>query len=93
MWDAVTYVETQHNPIISEGRQETKLLATNAGPGVVELLGWHTPAPGEGKEADIKVQLRPGNTTSIAACLIRARLVKDPSVYSLFAALGWRILP
>jgi hypothetical protein len=94
MWDGITSVDSKRNPIISEGKEPARLVVTNAGPRPVWLRGWAVTAPTPKIKADVEVQLRPGNTIGISACLIRAQLIEDdgPAPSPPFAALGWRIV-
>jgi hypothetical protein len=94
MWDGVTYVDPSHNPIISEGKNAARVVVTHAGPSTVMLLGWPEISPKSSSTPDINVQLRPGNTISVSACLLRAKLYQGPTngAVGQFAALGWRMV-
>jgi hypothetical protein len=95
MWDGVTYVDDQHSPIISEGAVATRVIVTNAGPSSVALRGWFVTAPEKGAAPDVQIELWPGNTSSIAAHLIRAKSIDGPSIEHAkhFAAIAWRVVP
>jgi hypothetical protein len=94
MWDGVIYVDDDHSPIIAEGTVPTRLVVTNAGPSSVVLRGWPTTTPDQSKKADIEIQLWPGNSSSIAANLVRAKIAEGPRLAPAkkFAALGWRVM-
>jgi hypothetical protein len=47
MWDGITYVDQNHNPIISEGKNAARVIVTNAGPWTVRLVGWPVTNPDE----------------------------------------------
>jgi hypothetical protein len=91
--DGVTYVDSNHDPIIHEGLGIVNMVVINAGPCTIELLGWESPRQ-EG-DARIRMTLWPGNTRSISAALIRARLGDGPNIGSgghSYSAVGWRIV-
>jgi hypothetical protein len=101
MWDGVTYVDPTRDPIIYEGLALAKVVVTNAGPFAVSLRGWSSYQPAAAVNPDINIQLWPGNSGSISANLVRARLLDTVSMSAVgvprptagFAAIGWRILP
>jgi hypothetical protein len=97
MWDGITHVAPNHDPIIYEGLRPATLVVTNAGPAGVSLLAWQSHAPKDPKP-DIQIQLWPGNTRSVSASLVRARLMEGVGVAApslkipaAYAALGWRV--
>ncbi|MHC2432736.1 hypothetical protein ACVMB0_000111 [Bradyrhizobium sp. USDA 4451] len=93
MWDGVTYVDPSHSPIISEGKNATRLVVTNAGPSTITLLGWPVTNPAPQTTPEINVRLRPGNTISVSTCLLRANLGEGPAPGpNPFAALAWRVV-
>jgi hypothetical protein len=94
MWDGVTYVDPNHDPIIHEGRVAATAIVTNAGPCDILIRGWRsTKASGD---PDIQLRLFPGNTRSVSSELIRAKVVPGdrapPPFPPPFAAIGWRIV-
>ncbi|TBF24880.1 MULTISPECIES: hypothetical protein [Rhizobium] len=94
MWDAITYVDPVHNPIISEGDTAAKLVILNAGPSSVRVQGWNMTKPDSGDPADINLKLWPGNAASVNANLIRVGITDGPShtVLPSFAAIAWKVV-
>jgi hypothetical protein len=91
MFDGITYVDPNHDPIIHEGEDAATVIVMNAGPCTVELRGWRQ-AQADG-EPYIRTRLWPGNTKSVNAHLIRAHSTEDgPDITGRrYAAIGWRI--
>jgi hypothetical protein len=94
MWDAVTSVDDEHDPILYEGEESAVVIVTNAGPRVVEVVAWSITKPKRSEVPVSRLELRPGNTKAIRGSLVRARLheAQPTSDHRLHAAIGWRIV-
>lgn len=100
MWDGITYVDQSRSPIISEGYPPVRAVVTNAGPSSVVVMGWDKTKPEKDSPGDVELQLWPGNTVTLSASLIRAKIGEGPKLEETgaaqmkgsFAALAWRIV-
>jgi hypothetical protein len=93
MFDGVTYIDPNHDPIIHEGEDAATVIVMNAGPFSIELRAWRQPSA-DG-DPFVRVRLWPGNTKSVNGSLIRARLAEGPGYGNSerrFAAIGWRVV-
>lgn len=94
MWDSVSAVDQDHDPIIYEGKEPVVVIVMNAGPSSVIIQAWYKTDPPYGSEPFARLELRAGNIKAINGSLIRAKLV--PSTIrgprrSDYAALGWTV--
>lgn len=98
MWDGVTYVEPSRRPIIHEGSVPARLIVTNVGPGVIDLLVWIKATFGNSgapTRADIQMRMPPGNTRSVSGDMIGVALSDNQDAGHSphrFAAIAWRVL-
>lgn len=86
MWDAVTHVTDDYDPILYESPDGSNALVLNAGPGSILVRAW-LEIDTHGEEPHLKVELRPGDQRILGGRLIRARLMSGQC-----AAIGWRLL-
>ncbi|AWH85219.1 hypothetical protein HYN59_08850 [Flavobacterium album] len=100
MYQIITPVTENHNPIIVEGNLLTQTLLFNAGPSVIEAQVWHRWRGKEkGKfqedayEPNFKIELRPGNQKIVTGSFIRVGLKQiENSNEEKFAAIGSRTI-
>ena len=91
MWDAVTAVNREYDPIIYEGTKPLAVVVTNSGPATVKILAWDKTCPAVGAKPVARLELRLGDSKAVRGCLVRAHL-SDPDTQPIpFAAIGWRI--
>jgi hypothetical protein len=94
MWDGVTSIDEQHDPIVYEGEEQALVIVMNSGPGSVELISWKSNKPEREQEPMCRIELRPGNTKAVKGPLIRVRLHSEQwpgSRSPRHAAIGWRV--
>ena len=85
MWDAIAPVDNNYDPIIYEGPPVAVAVILNAGPGTIQILAWNTKSSNQ--NADIVMEMRPGNIRSISGHLLRSHLL-----HGSFSAIAWRLL-
>jgi hypothetical protein len=95
MWHGVVPVSSGYDPIISETEAPAVLTVVNAGPGAVELRGWHDPQPRTDATPNVKMELRAGAMRTVQGRLFRVH-IKAPDVHGgtqpgEFAAIAWRL--
>ena len=86
MWQAVSPVSSEHDPIVYEGRPNCVVAVMNAGPGFIQMRGW-TENISRRDEPDFQLELRSGDTRIVSACLLRARLLRGN-----FCAIAWSVM-
>ena len=94
MWDSVTVVDEDHDPVLYEGQEPVVVIVMNTGPGPVIVQAWRKPDPPHGSEPFARLELRPGNIKAINGSLIRAKLASSTiggPRRSDYAALGWTV--
>jgi hypothetical protein len=90
MWESVTAVDSNHDPVIYEGSAQRVVTVLNAGPGTVELQVWDVTKPTPDTKMVARLELRPGNTRTTGGSLVRARAIATLGGPA-YAAIAWRV--
>lgn len=97
MWDAVTPVTSNYDPIVVESPFPVRVTVTNAGPHPIKLRAWDTRQPERQSAPESEMELRAGETRAVYGCLVRLHAITGDSDSPAatpgphFAAIGWRI--
>jgi hypothetical protein len=91
MWDIVSPVTQDHDPIVYEGSRPQEALVINSGPGTFRIKAWHSLDSIE-DEPQISVEVRPGDQRIVFGSLIRVAIEESSKSNPNFSAAGWRLV-
>jgi hypothetical protein len=98
MWNAVSSVSANYDPVVYEGPADETVVILNAGPGTIEARAWTDPKTFH-EEPTSHLEMRPGDQRAISGTLIRLRLKQQPpypppvpgQIPTPFASAAWRL--
>ena len=94
MWEGFVPVDSSYAPPVYE-RPQALITLYNAGPGTIVAKLWDDPPQPDDSNArphSRAVQLRAGDTRTVAGAMVVLKFVDEPGLARKHAAAGWRIL-